>query len=530
MTTNTSSADCQVLVVGAGPTGLTLAAQLLARGVQTRVIDKGVGPATQSRALGVHARTLEVLDTMGLADAFIARGHRVRYVHMHVAARRLFDLDLANNGSRYGFTLSLPQRDTELLLRTRVQELGGVIEQGVELLHLTQTADGVDATLSDAAGHQTEMTAGYVVGCDGAHSRVRHQLDLPFLGQPYPQDWLLADVALAGPIDPTAVSMYFRPNGLPVTFIPMGKSRCRIVMANAGDRHGPAPTLDEIQDLTEQRAPWPVVVSDPVWLASFRCQLRSVTTYRRGRVFLAGDAAHIQAPAGGQGMNTGMTDAHNLAWKLALVLDERAPDGMLDSYQQERLPVASGVLAFGDNMVKLMTMRSPWQRALRATVLPLLSSLPAVQRRAAGQLSQVSVTYPPGQLVLPDDERGAPRPGQRVSDLTLRTANGPEPLSQLLRQGRHLLVTRTPDAHPLGSLGVTSDGAVEIVAGRVGDSVEALIRPDGVLAAREATRTTDYLQRLLGGGLPLPQPARTDVSGTPGVHPDGVRMTPVGDV
>ena len=247
-------------------------------------------------------------------------------------------------------------------------------------------------------------------------------------------------------------------------------------------------------------------------------------------MFLAGDAAHIQAPAGGQGMNTGITDAHNLAWKLALALDEQAPDRLLDSYQQERLPVASGVLAFGDNMVKLMTMRSPWQRALRATVMPLVSSLPSVQRRAAGQLSQVSVTYPPGLLVQPDHERGTPRPGQRVPDLTLRTTNGPEPLNQLLRQGRHLLVTRRPDAHPLGSLGVSSDGTVEIVAGSVGDSAVALIRPDGVLAARGPTRTADYLQRLLGGGLPLPQPARNAVSGTPGVQPEGVLMTPAADV
>ena len=328
---------------------------------------------------------------MGLADAFIARGHRVRYVHMYAGARRLLDLDLANNGSRYGFTLSLPQRDTELLLRARVQELGGVIEQGVELLHLTQTADGVDATLSDAAGHQTEITAGYLVGCDGAHSRVRHQLDLPFLGQPYPQDWLLADVALAGPIDPNAVSMYFRPNGLPITFIPMGKSRCRIVMANAGDRHGPAPTLDEIQHLTEQRAPWPVVVSDPVWLASFRCQLRAVTTYRRGRVFLAGDAAHIQAPAGGQGMNTGITDAHNLAWKLALVAAGQAPDRLLDSYGHEREPVAEQVLSLTHTLVRFGTLSHPVKRMARNLVVHALARSAAVQRRAARRISQVYV-------------------------------------------------------------------------------------------------------------------------------------------
>ena len=216
MTTNTSSADCQVLVVGAGPTGLTLAAQLLARGIQTRVIDKGAGPATQSRALGVHARTLEVLDTMGLADAFIERGHQVRYVHLYGGVRRLLDLDLANNGSRYGFMLSLPQRDTELLLRARVQELGGTIEQGVELLQPhpdTETAS--TQPCRTPTGTQTEVTAGYVVGCDGAHSRVRHQLDLPFHGQPYPQDWLLADVALDGPVNATRSACTSAPTACP---------------------------------------------------------------------------------------------------------------------------------------------------------------------------------------------------------------------------------------------------------------------------------------------------------------------------
>lgn len=174
-------------------------------------------------------------------------------------------------------------------------------------------------------------TAGYVVGCDGAHSRVRHELGLPFEGQPYPQDWLLADVALAGAGGIDAVHLFFRPNGMPLACIPMGGNRWRLVMANAGDRGGRAPTLDEIRDLVRERAPWPIEVSDPVWLASFRSHLRSTTTYRRGRVFLAGDAAHIHSPAGGQGMNTGMVDAHNLSWKLALVAEGRAPDGLLDS-------------------------------------------------------------------------------------------------------------------------------------------------------------------------------------------------------
>jgi len=324
-TTHTGTPEGQVLVVGAGPTGLTLAAQLLARGIHVRVIDKGAGPASQSRALSIQARTLELLDTMGLADAFVGHGHRVRRLHWYASQRNLCDLDLARNGSRYGFVLDLPQSRTETLLRARVQELGGTIEQGVELARLAERGGAVDATLRDAAGRESEVSAGYVVGCDGAHSRVRHEIGLPFEGQPYPQDWLLADVALDGAGSDGAVHAFFRPNGLPLVCIPMGGQRWRLVMANAGDRGGQPPTFAEIQEQVAERAPWPIEVSDPQWLASFRCHLRSTSSYRRGRVLLAGDAAHIHSPAGGQGMNTGMMDAHNLAWKLALVADGRAP-------------------------------------------------------------------------------------------------------------------------------------------------------------------------------------------------------------
>ena len=170
-TTHTGTPEDQVLVVGAGPTGLTLAAQLLARGIHARVIDKGAGPASQSRALSIQARTLELLDAMGLADAFVDHGHRVRRLRWYAGQRNLCDLDLARNGSRYGFVLDLPQSRTETLLRARVQELGGTIEQRVELVRLAERGGAVDATLRDAAGQEIEVSAGYVVGCDGAHSR-----------------------------------------------------------------------------------------------------------------------------------------------------------------------------------------------------------------------------------------------------------------------------------------------------------------------------------------------------------------------
>ncbi len=183
--TQTSMSHCQVLIVGAGPTGLVLAAQLLARGVRTRVIDKGEGPARQSRAISIYARTLELLDTMGLAETFIAHGHQVHRLHWYAGKRTLLNLDLARNGSRYGFVLHLPQNETERLLRARVRDLGGGIEQGVELVRLAQHGNAVDATLRDATGRDIELSADYVVGCDGARSRVRHELGLAFEGQPY---------------------------------------------------------------------------------------------------------------------------------------------------------------------------------------------------------------------------------------------------------------------------------------------------------------------------------------------------------
>jgi 2-polyprenyl-6-methoxyphenol hydroxylase-like FAD-dependent oxidoreductase len=511
--TQTSTSNCQALVVGAGPTGLLLAAQLLARGVQTRIIDKAASPSRHSRAIGVQARTLELLDTIGLAETFIEHGHQVRRFRMYAGKRTLLNLDLTRNGSPYGFMLHLPQSETERLLRQRVRELGGTVEQGVELVRLAEQGDVVDTTLRDRTGRRIELTADYVVGCDGAHSRVRRELGLAFDGQAYPEDWLLADVALDGIDRDDESRAFFRPNGLPLVCLPLGRQRWRVVMSNTGDRAGRPPSFEEFQDLVEQRAPRRIVISDPGWMSCFRCQKRSVTTYRRGRVLLAGDAAHIHSPAGGQGMNTGMMDANNLAWKLALVAGG-APDSLLDTYGQERLPVASNVLGFTDKIVGWSTMRHPLKRAVRDTLIPTVTALPVVQNRAARRWSQVSVAYPASPLIRPDGIRRGPKPGERVPDVDVGAPTGRSRLYRVLGAGRHVLLVSSVEIraalessglHDFGGLVDIVDGGMH-AARKDAPAAFALIRPDGVLAARGSRGDTDtvidYLRQISARGAP----------------------------
>jgi 2-polyprenyl-6-methoxyphenol hydroxylase-like FAD-dependent oxidoreductase len=490
-----SRLDCQVLVVGAGPTGLVLAAELLARGIHTRIIDKGDGVALQTRAIGIHARTLEVLDMMGLAERFVERGQVVHHLRFYSEGRCLVSLEFARCGSRFGFLLDLPQDQTERLLRDRIAELGGVVEHGAEVTGLTMAGDAVTAAVRGPGGLTRTITAGYVVGCDGAHSQVRAELGLTFQGHPYAQDWLLADVRLDWDLRADSAHAFFRPDGLPVIFFPMRGDRWRLTLPFAGSRDGQAPTLAEIQELTDQRAPRPVTVSDPTWLANFRCHRRSASAYRVGRVLLAGDAVHIHTPAGGQGMNTGITDAHNLGWKLALVASGRAPDALLDSYGTERRPVAEEVLRLTHALVHYGSMSHPVRRRVRDIVVPALGRSPVIQRRAVRRLSHVYVSYPPGPLARPDRfrgglraGRGGPGAGQRIPDIQVRTGRQPATLYSVLRGGRHVLVV--PPAHPAGILddpGLRPFlGDLDVVTGArdFGAGTAFLIRPDGHVAAR----------------------------------------------
>jgi 2-polyprenyl-6-methoxyphenol hydroxylase-like FAD-dependent oxidoreductase len=507
-----SRRDGQVLVVGAGPTGLVVACGLLARGIRTRVIDKGDGVILQTRALGIHARTLEVFDMMGLAERFLSRGQIVRRFHMYADGKTLVRLELARNESRFGFMLDIPQDLTETILRQRISELGGSIEQGMELRGLSQDADGVTATVAGPGGTVRAITADFVVGADGAHSRVRSELGLDFQGHPYPEDWLLADVHLGWDRPDDEMHAFFRRDGRPLICMPMRAHLWRVILPYAGERDRQAPTLEEIRRLVGERAPQPVPVSDPAWLATFRCQRRSTHVYRLGRVMLAGDAVHIHSPAGGQGMNTGIMDAHNLAWKLALVASGRSPDGLLDSYGQERGPVAADVLALTHSLVKLGTMTSPVRRALRNTVIPMAGRLAPIQRRAVRRMGHIHVAYPSSPLTRPGGSRAGIQPGERAPDLEVTGNDGKTRLYQVLRHGHHVLLI-SGQAHP-GDLQATMHlwpDQVHVVVAANGRTYQPghdpagslyLLRPDGYVAARGSVASPDnlldYLHLLFG--------------------------------
>jgi 2-polyprenyl-6-methoxyphenol hydroxylase-like FAD-dependent oxidoreductase len=496
-----------VLVVGAGPTGLVLAAELLARGIRTRIIDRGDAVALQARAIGIHARTLEVLGMMGLAERFLADGQVVRHMRFYSEGRCLASLEFARCGSRFGFMLNLPQDQTERLLRARVSELGGAVESRMELTGLTIGGDAVTAAVRGPGSQAETITAGYVVGCDGARSRVRRELGLTFHGHPYPQDWLLADVLLDWDLREDATHAFFRSDGLPVILFPMRGHRWRLTLPFAGDRDAQAPTLEEIQRLTDQRAPRPVTVSDPSWLACFRSHRRSASAYRQGRVLLAGDAVHIHSPAGGQGLNTGMMDAHNLGWKLALVAVGRASDTLLDTYGAERRPVAEDVLRLTHALVHYGSLSHPVGRRVRDVVVPALGRSPVIQRRAARRMSQVYVSYPPGPLVRQSGDRGTPHAGQRMPDIQVRVSGQATTLHGALHGGRHVLVA--PANHHAS---VLSDPALRLYQSDLeivtpmpapGDKANGsfvLIRPDGHVAARgtpgNMSAVTGYLHDL----------------------------------
>ncbi|MEO8440206.1 MAG: FAD-dependent monooxygenase, partial [Spartobacteria bacterium] len=342
------------LVIGAGPVGLTMATELARHGARCRIIDSAPEPSQTSKALAIFPRTLETFATMGIAERFLAAGHRLHGLSLHHRREQIGQVDFTSVMSTFPFALGLPQAETERLLTEHLTSHGVSVERGVALQSFTQTSDFVRAILRHPDGREETVEASWLIGCDGAHSTTRHLLGMDFEGTQYDESFILADVRLETVLARDRVHLFLGDDGV-LGVIPFSENFWRIVAnipPDSRDQSLPEVTLEEVQAMLERRGPPELQAHDPIWLSRFHISHRKVRQFRQLRVFLAGDAAHIHSPAGGQGMNTGIQDAFNLAWKLALVVRGCAPAQLLGSYHNEREPVAREVLNLTDRITR----------------------------------------------------------------------------------------------------------------------------------------------------------------------------------
>lgn len=426
--------DTDVLVVGAGPTGLLLAGDLAAAGLRVTLVERRPhGISNITRAFSVHARTLEQFDARGLADELVATGTPITRL-------RLFgrpSLDLTRLPSRFAYLLVTPQYEVERLLERRALSAGVDFRYGTELRGLHQDGTGVTAEITDPDATPSTLRARYLVGTDGVRSAVRTALGLPFPGGSVIRSIVLADVRLAE--EPEEL---LRVNGVGDAFAfiaPFGDGWYRVMGWNR-TRQVPDSEpvdLDELRDICRLAFGSDLGMHDARWISRFHSDERQAPAYRVGRVFLAGDAAHAHSPAGGQGMNTGLQDAANLSWKLTAVLRGEAPDpeALLDSYQSERHPVGAAVIRSSGAIVRLAMARGPLLRTARTLAAHLLDKVPPAGAKAMGMISGIGIAY--GQA------------HRRVPDLRLREGR----LYELLRAGEFVLIapegaTPEPPAAP----------------------------------------------------------------------------------
>ncbi len=463
------STEHAVVIAGGGPTGLMLAGELALAGVDVVIVERRAGQDVDgSRAGGLHSRTLEVLDQRGIAGRFLAAGQ----VHPTVGFAYV-PLDISDFPTRHNYLLALWQSLFEPILADWVGELGVPILREREVVGFAQDDSGVEVELSDDRSLQVE----YLVGCDGGRSLVRKTAGIDFAGLDPSTSYMIAEAEMVEP------KIGIRPEGGGIG--PVNRERgggpFGIVLREQRVDHVGEPTLQELREALVVAYGTDFGVHSPTWISRFTDMSRQAASYRHGRVLLAGDAAHVHPPQGGQGLNTGVQDAVNLGWKLAQVVNKTSPESLLDTYHAERHPVGARVLR---NTMAAVALSSPDDRhaALRDTMAELLS-MDEPRRRIAGMLSGLDIHYDLGE--------GHPLLGRRMPDLDVQTADGPTRVYTLLHDARPVLLNlgepdgfdRSPWANRVRFVDAEHDGAWELpVLGEVAAPPAVLIRPDGHVA------------------------------------------------
>ncbi|NMG09443.1 pentachlorophenol monooxygenase [Brasilonema sp. UFV-L1] len=391
-----------VIIVGAGPTGLSVAVQLIRYGIDFVIFDKKEGVTELSKALVVHARTLEIYDQVSLAQKAVQGGEIVQKVVLMHSGKISARLDFSGFGGRlspFPFLLVFEQSKNERLLYEHLQRNGKDVQWQTELESLTQDADGVKAVLKAANGETQMIEARYLVGCDGASSQTRHLLGLPFEGSTHPRLFYVADVEMEFQADEATFYPVLGYDSF-VLIVPIqGEKRWRLIgnMPEYNDQVSPEVTFDQVENKVKQLVQQPIEITYVRWFSTYKVHTRHAETFSIGRCFLAGDAAHIHTPAGGQGMNTGIQDAYNLAWKIAFVLRGYAEDSLLDTYNEERLANAKRLLQTTDQFFDVAAGDQWYLRFFRDNILPSLASF-VTQFSAAKEflfpmVSQIGLNY-----------------------------------------------------------------------------------------------------------------------------------------
>ncbi len=498
--------DCDVLIVGAGPTGLMLANQLGRRGVRTLIVDRHEGPSRQTRALGVQARTLEIYAQLGIAERAIALGKRGTGANMWAEGRRMARIPLGDAGARvtpYPYILVLGQDDNERIMGERLVAWNLAVQWNTELVALVQESDHAVATLRQPDGTTRELVAAWVAGCDGARSAVRELNGIGFPGAPYEHVFFVADVEMTGGMVPDEVNVYLWKEGFHLLFPMRGEDHWRVVgILPPALRGRDDVRFEDVIPSLHGEVGAGLSFRRCSWFSTYRIHHRSASRFRDRRCFLLGDAAHVHSPVGAQGMNTGLQDAYNLAWKLALVAQGRAAEALLESYEGERRPVALRLLETTDQGFRLAVSDNRLVGLLRTQVLARIAALamrrPRIQGAVFRIVSQIGINYRQSALSASMDAMpaGAPRAGDRFPWLHLRFgANGPleDSFEKLADTQLHLLAfgqSPAPDlAAGLGELirvhwiPNAPANVAELERQKIPRKSFYLLRPDGHVAA-----------------------------------------------
>jgi 2-polyprenyl-6-methoxyphenol hydroxylase-like FAD-dependent oxidoreductase len=423
-----------------------MAMELARRGIPYRIIDVSRSATDKSKAIGIQARTLELFDNVGITAELTAAGKKAIAANVYHDDSKLLRLTFAELESPYPYILMLPQNETEAILIDHIERLGGTVEREVKLKTFVEDSEGVTATLEHADGTTESVRTPWLIGCDGAHSTVRHLLNQPFLGEEFEEGFQLADVKILWLLKDDEIYIFVHGGWLLAAF-PLPDGRHRLIadvppeLAPVGEN----PTLEDWQRLLDERLPVRATLSDPHWTANYRIHRRLVTKLKVGRAFLVGDSAHIHSPAGAQGMNTGIQDAFNLAWKLAAVVKGTAKESLLDSYHDERYPVEKSVLAATDLPLHVLGLTNPIAQAARDRFMPLLAGLEVVQQKVRGVISELAVQYSGSAIVEENALGGGPKAGERAPMGAYQDSDGSQhQLFDLLGGPAHKLLIFEP--------------------------------------------------------------------------------------